>query len=426
MKILTLTAGLLLAVLSGAAHAGDTYPGGVAAPIFWSELNAKSSVDIPEGQALTIFSVYRPTDTEGVIWSIAEGDSSRHVLTDRRLVDLRRHRYLNFSPVDNCGGAVLRTYERLGGDAGAMGIGNTLLIGKHTGHPQLPIDHASDGLVELIVYDRALQARERQRVESYLAIRHGLTLDQEDARHYLSPTGRPIWDGSRNRAYRHRIFGLQLDADQVEAGMESVDCGGDVLSVSAGGAMTPYYLLISDDDRPTVLRGERLERTWVMEAHGTVPSRLRLHLRPRQIFTTLPPDNDWDLLIDTSGTARFERPIRISRRGDGYDLPAHRGRRHFTFAPARPLVPPATTEGIDHLSLSPNPSTDGRFQLRLVLQESADVEVDIFSSLGRRLCTLSSPRGRHHELSGQLPVAGTYHLRLRAGETVTTTQLTVQ
>jgi hypothetical protein len=430
MKTLTLTAGLFLAVLSGAAPPANPLPGGVAAPILWSGRDTTDRVNLLPDQPLTIFAVYLPDDTERVVWSIAQGDSSQQVLTDRRLVDLNEYRYLNFGEEANCGGPVLRTYVGTPASGSAIGgrrsAGAKLFVGSHLAVPELPVANRSDGVLELIAYDRILSPRERQRVESYLALRHGLTLDQEEARHYLSPTGRVIWDGHRNRTHRHRIFGLLTDRNGEETRGESTNCGGGVLSVSAGPAESPFGILISDDDGPTILAGDRLERSWVMQTHGTPPSRLSLHLRPRHLYETLPPGNEWEVWVDTSGTANFANPLRIAARDGRFDLPVHRRRQHFTLAPSRPVVNEDPAAGIDHLSLSPNPSPDGRYRLRLVLHEPEAVTVDAYTNLGQRIATLSSPRGRYHELSDLLPTAGPYHLRVRAGTIVTTTQLTVQ
>jgi hypothetical protein len=54
---------------------------------------------------------------------------------------------------------------------------------------------------EVIAYDRALTPLERRRVESYLALKYGITLDVS----YIGSDGSLVWDADANRAYGNRI-----------------------------------------------------------------------------------------------------------------------------------------------------------------------------------------------------------------------------
>lgn len=57
---------------------------------------------------------------------------------------------------------------------------------------------------EAIVYGRMLSQLERRQVESYLALRHGITL----AGSYFAPDGSLLWDSAGNSAYHHRVTGI--------------------------------------------------------------------------------------------------------------------------------------------------------------------------------------------------------------------------
>ena len=64
---------------------------------------------------------------------------------------------------------------------------------------------------ELIVYNRVLTPVERQKVETYLAIKYSLTLDL--ASHtYLSPDGNPLLEEADMGAFKYRICGIGKDA----------------------------------------------------------------------------------------------------------------------------------------------------------------------------------------------------------------------
>ena len=57
---------------------------------------------------------------------------------------------------------------------------------------------------EAIVYGRMLSQLERRQVESYLALRHGITLTGS----YFAPDGSLLWDCADNSAYHHRVTGI--------------------------------------------------------------------------------------------------------------------------------------------------------------------------------------------------------------------------
>jgi hypothetical protein len=80
---------------------------------------------------------------------------------------------------------------------------------------------------EIIVYNRLLTPQERRRVESYLAIKYGLSLPVS----YLGSDGRLLWDSDSQPEYNHRISALYRD-----------DTSGLVQTESASSyEETPYY-----------------------------------------------------------------------------------------------------------------------------------------------------------------------------------------
>jgi FG-GAP-like repeat len=65
---------------------------------------------------------------------------------------------------------------------------------------------------ENIMYSSALSATDKNRVESYLAIKYGITLDQTTPQNYLAADGTTkIWDPSVNGAYKNDIAGIGRD-----------------------------------------------------------------------------------------------------------------------------------------------------------------------------------------------------------------------
>ncbi|MPV85964.1 thrombospondin type 3 repeat-containing protein, partial [Ostreibacterium oceani] len=98
---------------------------------------------------------------------------------------------------------------------------------------------------ELITYNRVLTAVERSRVNSYLAIKYGVTLDQASGQNYVASDGTTLmWDASVNTTYNKDIFGIGRDNDsdlhQKVSRSQNAD---DVLIV----ATTNNFTLPNDD-----------------------------------------------------------------------------------------------------------------------------------------------------------------------------------
>lgn len=65
---------------------------------------------------------------------------------------------------------------------------------------------------EAIVYGAGtLSNTERRKVDSYLAIKYGITLGQVATEHYLDTEGNMVWNGSANTTYNNNIFGVSRD-----------------------------------------------------------------------------------------------------------------------------------------------------------------------------------------------------------------------
>lgn len=411
-------------------------PGGVATPFYWSATEERSELSLPAAAAdyLYIFAVYAtPNRQEEVVWSISSADTTRQLLTNRRLVDLPRYDYLNFLPTESCGGPVLRTYLRQNqktATAAKAATAERLHLRRHLGRPTLPASSLTGELLEVIVYTRPLDLREQQRIESYLAWRHGINLDQGTPKHYLSSINQPVWQATLPGAYRHRIFGLGLDlrSGLIRKTASSQTCGGELIELRLTDSEMPtrdFAIMVADNDRPTNLQGQRLARSWSVQASGDHPASVELSLRPRPLFTQLPPDNRWELLIDTSGTGAFEQPLRIAGRGNTYRLPVLKPHFHLSFAPARPFSEKSVDAAFSQVLVSPNP-TQGEFQLRVGLKRAGPLVVSIYDGTGRLVNRRFRPSGTHHLLNERLTLPGLYHVRVESGDLVTHAKITVQ
>lgn len=64
---------------------------------------------------------------------------------------------------------------------------------------------------ESIIYDRNLNTAELSAVQSYLAIKYGITIDQTAATNYVTADGTVTWNGTTNVSYKNDIAGIGRD-----------------------------------------------------------------------------------------------------------------------------------------------------------------------------------------------------------------------
>ena len=91
-------------------------------------------------------------------------------------------------------------------------------IGAETATFQFGSDYTysvqSEGVIneitEIIIYNREVEA-ERENIESYLAFKYGIGLDQTAPRDYIDSDGNIFWDASVNTTYNNHILGIGKD-----------------------------------------------------------------------------------------------------------------------------------------------------------------------------------------------------------------------
>ncbi len=64
---------------------------------------------------------------------------------------------------------------------------------------------------EIFVYNENLTGTDLQKVESYMALKYGYSMDQASLTDYLASDGTKIWDATTNAGYKTHIFGIGQD-----------------------------------------------------------------------------------------------------------------------------------------------------------------------------------------------------------------------
>ena len=159
-------------------------------------------------------------------------------------------------------------------------------------------------LAEIIYYESELSAADRLRIESYLAIKYGLTLPGD----YVSSDGSTVWDATANAGYLNGIAGIAVDDATLLSQSESQsETAGAILTAEDAGLLDGDYIIWGHDGDGTALtagvgtRDSRIEREWKFQTTGSVSSINTVQIDISS-FTILPSTdpNDYRLLLDNN------------------------------------------------------------------------------------------------------------------------------
>lgn len=368
-------------------------------------------IDTPAGHY--IFTVYTPQQAaESPIWHFGNAALSTHRLTDE--TDSTE---LRLSPVRQTS---LRTYMSTAAAAGAM---------------QVVEEQGSPVIEELLVYPMLLSPEQRQLTESYLAIKHGLTLSQYPPTNYLAQaadgTSYPVWAATEAADYRQRIIGLAVDTSaRLHRLIGGSVLAPDVLQLAWPEApTTTAYLLAADNGEPTAPATDAstanqasLQRRWRVQTTGPVPP-TTLTFATRQFFHRAQAGESWTLCLEHTDGTKAEYNAKANATGTlvfpDVVFPAD---ATVEFGLSLPYTLPPTSSQLS-ASLSPNPIAAGQHgQLRVQLAKERPLQLMIHDLTGRLLEERRLPAHTHHLTEVSFPAPGTYTLHLRPRPSFATPQ----
>jgi Secretion system C-terminal sorting domain len=175
---------------------------------------------------------------------------------------------------------------------------------------------------EFIIYRKALNDKEKARVESYLALKYGITL--QPAVNYYQSKSEIYWHKANNSLFGNRIMGLGRDSNTALYQRQSIssDDTGSLkkLTFWTGTFAADNYLntafiedlnfvTIGDNNASespnTILKNgiKKINRIWLTENFGESVSNLNTNLKYKtDPSITLQPDEAFWLLIDRGAT----------------------------------------------------------------------------------------------------------------------------
>ncbi len=185
-------------------------------------------------------------------------------------------------------------YQDFPSHSGDVGIGEIDASSQFPPNEDVGSGEEFDGEVSEIIYyhQKALTASEREGLESYLALKYGLTLSDD---YIASNNATILWDHSANNGYNNDIAGLATDAlsqlSQKQSRSENTDALvqmglGSIAATNpantANFSSDYSYLLWGNDDEPLAAEAsnsdlpsgivDKLQRTWKIVETGSIDS----------------------------------------------------------------------------------------------------------------------------------------------------------
>lgn len=227
-------------------------------------------------------------------------------------------------------------FNRNGVDAiaGTLYGGFTKRATSMTSPPQIGDRSTNDAklkgdIAEIIVFNAANTAANRNKAESYLALKYGITLGSNtDPISYVASGGSTYWTGSTT--YQNNVFGVGNDAGSGlnQSQSNSINTGsgdgtgqsgkGNLLLSTIGAVSSQQYLMIGSDqgtlgesqmtaaNGPAVAAGSwRFNRTWkVQNTNNMGPVKITFSLVGLSTKGGNTASNYW-LMVDNDGNANF-------------------------------------------------------------------------------------------------------------------------
>ena len=281
-------------------------PGGVMGYVKWGFGNDNAPMQLAANSGMTFVGVGKARQGgEQLLWRVgAQGGQTQLVQTTARTADLARGTFMNYVGRDTLPPLRLYTYV----SSAANGIRGTLAVGGTT-KERLPIRAMKEGMAEYAVYPRALSATERMRVESAMALRHGITLNHS----YFNSKGLVVRNYYRLKAYNHRVAGIIGDSTSclyLSAGQSAEGEAAVRVAAKAIGEGASY--LWGDNAKRLAFAADRgngkwMQRRWAATTTGTPVAGMTLTLDTRSIrqLEPLGEGESYYLAIDNSGTGKF-------------------------------------------------------------------------------------------------------------------------
>ncbi|MDN3656166.1 T9SS type A sorting domain-containing protein [Ferruginibacter paludis] len=317
------------------------------------------------------------------------------------------------------------------------------------------LGNTAPGLIaEFILYEKILKEDETTKIETYLALKYGITLKKN----YVNSLGQTLWNWENEKLYSNNIAGIGRDNQSALYQKQSTSCStpDDLViginkienynSQNTGLLNDKDYLIWGDNGQAFTLNTNvepgisnilLSEKKWVMKAAGRTVKTISTELKidTKTLLSEEGEKERFCLAIDRSGTGDFAAkncvyimPDSISKDGIAsfsrifWDTDGS-GKDLFAFGIKPALSPDAQmlknkdAASLISFKVYPNPVTDGHYKVALTLDKPADIKIEVYD-IQQNL--IDSKWGKGHAvylLSGYInSVPGIYTVRVTTSE----------
>lgn len=441
MKKLLLITGILLLMHAGEAQAQ-------LRPVFWWQCdsgnvsyNFNSARLLSNGQSIvfdsipyydeyTVIVVYHSMGevSEMPVWQLSFNDSVRCGLTTRNI--LHNQTSIQYSS-DNRPGPIINTLQQTAPD----GLDST------QSHCRLTLGSTTEQsthikVAEIMYFEGKPAMGLLRRVQSYLAIKYGVTLGPIN---YTDGYGNIVWRYKDNMPFHNRIIGVGTDSTYNLVQPKSIsECDSSIITLYADSLIEGRFCLLGDNGgalayaTDSLLGIEYLYRMWkVNQALGTnVWDTIRYGIA---IDTTLLPGNSDSLVLMVGDEYYYPDSItdgklyynNIIFGSDSTFIALARGAFLWNMTNTKSKQSSATTNALAGITTQvyPNPS-NGRYTIDVSGAE--EVTVKIHNTLGKEVMTYYDKEKYHYTFSGTLPNNNVYYVTITTEQGSQTMKLIVK
>jgi Ca2+-binding RTX toxin-like protein len=467
-------------------------PGNVSGPSFWLLANNSTALEKPWSfnfnpsgigsttntgvllpgkfkslERVSLFTVYRKITgvEEKIIWDM-QGSFGDLLLTSKAVSSKTNNSKLVFADNKAAAGqaettsTILHTY--LQGKTASITTNDLLNKENQIWFGSTGIKTVSAGeegfVPEMILYERILNEEEISKVETYLCLKYGITLEKD----YINSNGEKVWNREINKLFSNNIAGIGKDAQSMLNQKQSVSCNINGQLIIGAKKIAAFnsdntacindhdYLIWGDNAGKLILQQQKsdqdmiiflLDRKWLMQASGISSGKMATQLQidtKSMDFGSLPKEN-FCLIIDRSGKGDFEAANCTSIHSENFSAGGiasfndvlwdtdGSGKDVFTFGfkknlPAGDFVENKTPEKdnpenpVFFCNVFPNPVTNGKYQMELRLKKPAGIQVKIYDQYQHLLDLKKGSNRSHYLINGVLNAPpGSYIIKIETG-----------
>jgi len=411
--------------------------------------------NIKDLRRATIFTVYQSpgSDQDRPVWQMNGGFgdlllSTRQVSSKSGKMNMVFEKTEAGSSKPKKSQAIISTYLTRQGSQPASENAENKEVAIQFGKPgSSQLADQSPGLIaEFIVYETILKEKEIARIETYLALKYGITLEKN----YLNSLGETIWNRENEDLYSNNIAGIGRDDHSALYQKQATSCstpdqliiGTNRIALSnaknPGQLNNRDYLIWGDNAQPFMLNRDAnhgasdillSEKKWLMKSSGRTANTISTELKidSKTLLTEHFPQEYFCLAIDRSGSGDFVpenctyiMPDSISAEGiasfGGVLWDTDRsGKDVFSFGLKSGLLADMAKGAAKLLSFHvyPNPVTDGHYNIAVTLDKPADIYIQLYDVHLRLIDSKKVTGQADYLLSGNInAAAGAYILKL--------------